>query len=173
MGDFIDFLNNFVLNEEGRYYTDDPDDPGGATDYGITQSSFDSYCQKKGLTTHDVKTLTEQEIEAVYSDLWASASCDKMASPVDMVHYDYCVNAGITQASISMQRVLRIMMDGVIGPQTVATIERWDPKELSASLLSERARFYNALVTEKPELGKYLQGWLDRVEALRKYVGLG
>lgn len=171
MTDFEDILNNFVLNWEGRTYTDDQNDPGKGTMWGISQAGFDGYCQKKGLTTHDVKDLTQEEIISVYFDIWTSAKCDQMPKPINQVHFDCSVNTGITEASEILQRVLNVNVDGIIGEITLNAINNFNTAVLCDRLIMGRESFYTELATQKPNLKDYLQGWLDRCEALKKFIG--
>lgn len=169
MSKSFDEMLKFVLKWEGGF-SDDSDDPGGRTNYGITQRCFDEYCRNKNLPGHDVKDLTQTEVRAVYFDIFVKAECSIMAWPVDLVHFDFSINAGTRQATLSMQRVIGAVVDGIIGNETRSKLSALDPVKTAESLLCERERFYRELSQQKPVLLKYLQGWLARVQDLRKFI---
>ena len=72
---------NVVFDNEGGF-SDDKDDLGGRTNMGITQSTYDSYCNKRGIKTKDVKNITRAEaIEVYYQDYWKASGADNIDNP--------------------------------------------------------------------------------------------
>jgi lysozyme family protein len=91
----------FVLEVEGGY-TNDPVDRGGATNKGILQRVYDIYRKAEGLRSADVRHILNIEVEEIYRDAyWLEGDCDRMPWPVSLVHFDACVNTGVTQAASS------------------------------------------------------------------------
>ena len=55
----------FVLEREGGY-VNNPNDPGGATNKGITQSTYYNWLKAKGLPNKSVKLITDAEVKEIY-----------------------------------------------------------------------------------------------------------
>ena len=55
----------FVLKWEGGYVNNE-NDKGGATNYGITQNTYNNWLKSKGLAYKDVRDITRAEIENIY-----------------------------------------------------------------------------------------------------------
>src|SRR5512147_2295714 len=85
----FDIAINFVLQREGGY-VNDPDDPGGETNYGISKKSFPNI---------DIKNLTVNEAKSIYREhYWDACGCDDIPSPLDVVMFDTAVNMGVGTA---------------------------------------------------------------------------
>jgi lysozyme family protein len=81
----------FVLKWEGGF-VDHPNDPGGATNYGISSKAH-------GLTYEQVKNLTKDEAKVIYyQQYWLAAGCDKMDWPMNLIVFDTAVNVGVSRA---------------------------------------------------------------------------
>ena len=79
----------FVIGAEGNL-TDDPNDPGGLTKYGI---SHRAYHQK------DIRNLTLDDAKAIYkADYWDKCNCDALFYPLDIIVFDTAVNMGVSVA---------------------------------------------------------------------------
>lgn len=134
----------FLWEWEGTKYENDPDDPGGATKYGIDQRSHPDV---------DIKNLTEARAIAIYwRDYWQKYECEGYDYPMGEVVFNCAVNAGIG-------RVRNIMAK--IGPLS-------SPNDF----LNEQEAFYRNLAKSRPTSAKFLKGWLNRTEALRKHLGI-
>lgn len=80
---------SFVLKWEGGY-TNDPNDPGGETKYGICKRSY---------PTLDIKNLTlDKAKEIYYQNYWLKAGCDELSPPLDIIVFDTAVNCGVGRA---------------------------------------------------------------------------
>src|SRR5712692_4452895 len=108
----------FVLKWEGGF-VDDPADPGGATNKGITQGVYDSYRKRKGLAHQGVKSISDAEVSEIYqSSYWDAAKCGSLPAPLDLVEFDTAVNMGVGRAVKFLQHCLHISEDGVFGAAT-------------------------------------------------------
>ena len=88
---------DFVLDREGGY-VDDPADPGGATNLGITIAVLAAWRGKK-VTKDDVQRLTRHEAEQIYRrNYWHAALCEHLPDGVDLLVFDAAVNMGIAPA---------------------------------------------------------------------------
>jgi len=147
-----------IVRWEGGY-VNDPDDPGGATKWGICARAYPNL---------DIKNLTiDQAKEIYYKDYWLKAKCDKLPSGIDIFHFDSCVNIGIRRASAFLQRAVRdcgklIKVDGVIGPKTLSAIFDCNACEVLSFYAQHRAKYYIALAYNRG-MKKFLKGWIRRV----------
>jgi lysozyme family protein len=167
---------DFVLEVEGGY-TNDPVDRGGATNKGILQRVYDRYRKAEGLRPADVRDILNVEVEEIYKDnYWLEGDCDRLPWPVNLVHFDACVNTGVTQAARFLQRSVGAEPDGRIGPKTLEALRslltRETPLAVAERLLLRREPFYRRLAAVDPSQKRFLQGWLNRVEKLKATSGI-
>jgi len=79
----------FLWKWEGVTYENDPDDPGGATKFGIDQRSHPSV---------KIKDLTEEQATEIYWNEWLKYACDHLPQPLDWIFFDAAVNCGLSRA---------------------------------------------------------------------------
>lgn len=157
-----------MLQSEGGY-VNHPADRGGATNRGVTQLTYDTYRRIHGLPIQDVRQLTEEEVQAIYSKgYWQTTSCDHLPWPVNLVVFDCAVNSGPLRAAKMLQQELGVVADGAIGPKTLAAVAAVDPIQLATRYLDRRDEFYGAIVKGNPSQSVFLKGWLNRTSRLRK-----
>lgn len=90
MDDHFGSAVRFVLAREGGY-SNDPDDPGGETKYGICKRFYPHL---------DIKNLTRAEAEAIYkTDYWDRVGCPALPWPTDLIVFDTAVNHGVSFAA--------------------------------------------------------------------------
>lgn len=154
----------YVLKEEGGY-SNDPRDPGGATNFGIIQRVYDDYRKRLGLPARAVKLIDESEVKAIYqASYWSLAKCDLLPDGVDYVVFDGAVNSGVGQSAKWLQRALGVKADGIIGPATIAAAEAYpDHDELVDKICDARMAFLKALKT----FATFGKGWSARVSRVR------
>jgi len=161
MNDRFNWIIKFVLDAEGGY-TDDPADPGGETNFGIDKRSHPDV---------GIKNLTVEQAKEIYwNEYWLKFSCDRFEKPVGEVYFDCCVNTGQKQSNKFLQRAVGTDADGIIGPKTVSKLVVEDPKVLANSIIIQRQRFYENLAEKRPALKKFLKGWTNRNNNLKRYI---
>ena len=167
---FTDALR-FVLAREGGY-VNDPVDPGGPTNHGVTQKVYDSYRQSHGLPVRSVRDIAPDEVAHLYDTrYWDPVLGDELLAldgNLALQVFDMAVNAGVGRATKLLQRALHVEEDGVPGPATMRALRAADLPTLRDKFLAEREIFYRSLVTQKPQLGKFLSGWLKRAQMARQ-----
>lgn len=158
-----------VLKMEGGY-TNDPHDPGGPTNYGITLAAFARHrgaaltVSEKSWLTAQLKEIEEGEVRAIYrQDYWLPSRAATMPPGVDLMHFDASVNHGLFGAAELLQGAVGVEVDGEIGPITLGAIARADPQALIAAYAEARARRYRQL----HHFWRFGRGWLRRVEQTR------
>lgn len=157
---FITFTTGFIFTWEGTSYEDDPDDPGGATKFGIDQRSQPDT---------DIRNLTADGACQIYWDkYWTPLHCDELPDGVGEVVMDIGVNNGTGRSAKWLQQEVDTTPDGVIGGITVAAaVSKGFP--VAHDLLVRREAFYRDIATGRMQ--KFLQGWLNRNNALKTLVG--
>jgi len=161
-----------VLRNEGGY-ANNPKDPGGATNFGITQGKYNSYRQAKHLAQHAVKGITEDEVQEIYRSIWRDCKADVISTfrpYLAIAHFDCAVNTGDIQAARILQRSVLADDDGIIGPNTLRAIRSCEEETAIRNELEWRDEFYKVLVKRKPKLSVFAKVWSNRIEAVRDYI---
>lgn len=168
----FDTALDLILHFEGGY-VNDPDDPGGATNFGVIQRTYDAYRKSHGLPPQSVKLIKHDEVANIYKqNYWVDGSCDKLEliDPyVALVHFDGCVNTGIGQAARILQRTIGVVPDGILGPKTLAalTVKVQENKHgFRMAHLAARLDFYIDLVVSRSIFVKFLPSWARRIQKL-------
>ncbi|QYM74324.1 glycoside hydrolase family 108 protein [Pseudochrobactrum sp. Wa41.01b-1] len=150
-----------MFGHEGGY-VNNPKDPGGATKYGITHRTLAAHRGVASVTPAQVKALTKEEAAKIYRrSYWVQSGGDLLPVGIDFMAFDYGVNSGPAQAVKSLQRVVGVTMDGVVGGRTVTAVKAYKG-DLIAAYAAERLRFMKTLKTW-PVFG---WGWQHRVRGV-------
>lgn len=172
-----------IVAREGGY-VNDPDDPGGATNYGVTVHTM----RRLGLDltgdgqidSGDVRRLTRAKAERIFvQHYYARPGIARLPAVLRASVFDMYVNAGANAVKI-LQRLLRQMghdvaVDGVIGPQTADAAEaaaRAAPLHLADAYAIARRNYYLRLADRRPASRKFARtrtggkgGWILRAES--------
>jgi len=167
MADFRDALKVVLIHEGGSAYTDNPNDPGGATKYGISLRFLlgegVDIDHDGDIDADDVKNLTEEEAEKLYSAFfWAPMHCDSFGQVVAAKLFDLAVNVGTKRATILAQQAACVHPDGLLGPQTIRGIIAMRPDLFITNLCQFQSDFYDAIVEKRPAAVEFLVGWKVR-----------
>lgn len=156
-----------VLRHEGGF-VDHPDDPGGATNKGITIGTL----KRIGIDVDgdgdsdlaDLKALRRSDVERVYRLFyWDAVKADLLPSGVDYAVFDFAVNSGVSRAAKALQRILGVEQDSNIGPKTLAALAGTDAAALVTSLCDGRMQFLKAIKGWRT----FGRGWTARVDDVR------
>lgn len=162
MDKFLKYLE-WVLKHEGGY-TNNPSDPGGATNYGVTQRVYNDYLAASGKKPQSVAAITRREVEAIYRvKYWLAIRGDELPVGWDYAIFDFGINSGPKRAIRYAQKVVGVEVDGVIGPATINAL-RAAPRAALDTYLNERLGFLKAL----PHWNVFGKGWERRVEDVRE-----
>lgn len=148
---------DLVLKLEGGE-TNDPDDPGGRTKYGLTQRTYPHL---------DFDMLTESQARAIYKiDWWEKYGYDRLPASIAVLLFQLAVNMGPSSAHMLLQRALAdvgmpVQADGKLGPVTIQSTHAYRYPDVLASLLRAGA------IERYRRLGKprFLAGWVRRAMA--------
>mgnify|MGYP001739632760 FL=1 len=156
---FIQIFNRLIGHEGG--YVNDPRDPGGETNWGITKRT----AQANGYQGSMRAMTREQAYKIYYSAFWLRYQCDKMPEAVAYQFFDAAVNHGLGNASRMLQRAVNVADDGIIGNMTIAAIKKMAISDVIMRLNAERIEFYCKLST----FATFGKGWIRRVAGNLKY----
>lgn len=151
----------FILKEEGGY-VNDPQDSGGATNKGVTQKTYDAFRKSQGYEERAVRYLTKEEASKIYAGIWESCKASKLPNGLNVLHFDFAVNAGNKQAAKILQRTVGVEDDGIIGPVTLEKIMSTNTEDMIHEYSEFRRVFYRSLATARQKDLKFLKGWLLR-----------
>jgi lysozyme family protein len=153
-----------TLKWEGGY-SNHPSDPGGSTNFGVTQARYNEYLKDEGRPSRTVKKITQAEVGSIYRKYyWDAVRGDELPSGVDLAVFDYGVNSGPYRSIKHLQDVLGLDQDGQLGPITMAAINKADPKALVKDLCDRRLRFVKGL----GNLWKtFRRGWSRRIAGVK------
>ena len=183
MADFKKILKDTLLSEGG--FSNDPDDNGGMTIYGIARTrnpqwagwkKVDAIIRENGwninneshwpLIAKACKYL--EEIESFYRiNFWNTIKGDQITSNVVAGSiFDYGVNTGMGTAVKNIQKCLKITADGSFGPKSLETLNNYIINRSVYSLLQEftfrKLLRYVKIVTADPDQIEYIFGWTSR-----------
>jgi len=153
---------DMVLVHEGGY-VNDPRDPGGRTNMGVTQRAWESYLNRS-VTETEMRGLTRDEIKPFYKAMyWDKLKGDQLPSGVDYAAYDLAVNSGVGRAAKYLQEIAGVVADGVIGPKSLEAILACDPEQTADALCEMRLDFLKRL----PTFETFGKGWSRRVAEVK------
>ena len=150
----FDDIIEVVLHHEGGY-VNDPDDPGGETNFGIAKRSHPDV---------DIANLTKDGAKEIYKEhYWDRNKVESLSEDLRHIYFDMCVNQGRGRAVKIMQRAANakgadLKVDGGMGPKTIAAMDGVELDRVRAY----RIKYYADLVTRKPDLEKFYFGWFRR-----------
>lgn len=172
----FDYAVKPVFEHEGLF-SNNPADPGGATNYGISLR----FLKNHGIDINDdgqidlmdVKSLTPQKAKAIYKKYWWDKyhyeAINSLAIATKIL--DMAVNMGAEQATKLVQRAANycghnLVVDGILGAKTLAAINEISQhnreQDFMDEIIDEQKWFYEHLAEEKPALKVFLKGWLRR-----------
>lgn len=148
--------------------SNDPDDRGKLTNFGVTQAAYDRFRRLNALSARSVTSITAPEVSALYrTEYWIPAHCPDLPERLALCVFDAAVNHGPGQAIRLLQDALGLTIDGIFGLRTRAAVEDVDEPTVIARYLDARQAFYDAIVSHDPTQSKFAHGWSNRVNALR------
>lgn len=169
----------FVLSYEGGFVSD-PVDHGGATNFGITQRTYDTWRANKKLPSEDVKHLTRDDACDIYTAMYYNRlDCDRLAGlcpHLATVMLDSAVQHGPRWAAVTLQRTVGAPVDGLIGPATLMAVKLWLAQKgavlLLTGFLERRKGYYQGILAGHPDQERFRRGWARRLNGLCEHVGI-
>ena len=147
----FDSAFQILLGHEGTF-SDHPDDPGGATQFGITERVARAW----GYTglMRDLKLAMAKAIAK--SEYWDRYKCDQFDPRIGLQIFDTAYNGGMPV--LWLQEAVGVRQDGAIGAQTIAAVRAADPLQVVIRFNASRLQYLTGL-KGWPSFGK---GWTRR-----------
>lgn len=148
-------------------WSDDPDDPGGATMIDVTLKTYTAYRRRHHIyitTKTDLKKISFEEwkdiLKTSYWNLWMADEICSQGLANLLVDW---VWASGPKSIKTAQEVLGVKPDGRVGPATLKALNQKDYEEIFKRIHAARKRYYEGC----KGAWKYLKGWLRRLDAIR------
>ena len=143
-------------------YVNIPQDRGGETKYGIAQKA------NPEVAVRDLDLLAAMRVyEQKY---WFKGFCDRIDHPLSIMHFDGCVNHGVTRACRFLQQAAGVQDDGIIGNMTLAAVEEVGQEEMIRRISDIRRAFYQRIVDRDSSQKIFLNGWMRRINEVTQYA---
>jgi len=129
---FDEAFDRLMLHEGG--YSNNSADPGGATNYGVTQA----VARANGYDG-DMRQFTKDMAKRIYkSHYWDGVKGDQLPAGIAYAVFDAAVNSGVGQSAKWLQRAVGVAEDGIIGAQTIGAARAANPDLLLRKMLGYR-----------------------------------
>jgi Glycosyl hydrolase 108 len=152
----------FIFKAEGGY-SDNPADPGGPTNFGVTLATLRAYEGDPNLTADDVKKLMPAVAKEIYrTAYWNRMQCGALPAGLDLEVFDFGVNSGPAESVKTLQGLVGVTQDGSVGPITLAAVGQFNVGDLIARFAQARLAFYQGL-----NMPEFEQGWATRVAQIQ------
>ncbi len=156
-----------VLQMEGGY-SNDPADPGGPTNKGITLGVFAAWHRRvlNGKTRagliKELKNISDETVRSIYTArYWKLGRCAELGPALAVMHFDTCVNHGVTGAIRILQEAVGSEVDGEFGPNTRRAIAKQSVRLTLNRCADIRRKKYRAM----KHFWRFGRGWLRRVDS--------
>jgi lysozyme family protein len=152
---FVIAIKKTLAHEGGL--SDNPSDPGGVTNFGISQRAHPEV---------DVRSLTaEQAVEIYRREYWNPLYSQIQDQRLINSLFDFGVTSHPRVAVGTLQRVLNrhrlvvgpILVDNSFGPDTLGAVNSADPDKLVRLYTAHRILFYASL-----PMPQFYESWFER-----------
>ncbi|WP_376095379.1 glycosyl hydrolase 108 family protein [Roseomonas sp. CCTCC AB2023176] len=154
-----------ILEKEGGF-ANHPRDRGGPTNFGITLRTYADFHEvpPEQVTEAQIRALTQADAKEIYrAKYWKAADCDNLPAGVNLMTFDFAVNAGVRTAIRMLQELVHVDQDGSVGPITLAAVRTCDAKDLIGRFADRRLAYYRSL----DNFDVFGNGWTARTLAVR------
>lgn len=160
-GDFQIALSHVLKSEGG--YVDNPCDPGGMTNFGVTASVWGEWVGHIP-SEKEMRALTPEKVAPLYKrKYWDAIKGDNLPAGLDYCVFDCAVNSGVGRSIKILQEALGVHLSGAIDDPTLAAIRAHcitpnDTKILITDFCNKRLQFWKSL----PIYSEFGAGWAKR-----------
>lgn len=144
---FDEFFKLLMKLEGG--YSDNPNDKGGKTKYGITENTLNAYNSRYN-KSYKIDQLKEDEAKEIYKNEYFSKIYPVAIRPVYYHYFDISVNNGYGD-------YIRC---------------REDCKDDIRKLIKWRKEKYKNIVNKNPSQDVFLKGWFNRINRINEYFNI-
>ncbi len=177
MADFQQYLPMLLKFEGG--FVNDPLDPGGITNKGVTLPVFKKNASRllgvEG-SVENLKKLSAEQAGKIYKvEYWDRILGDEIEfQPLANILCDFYVNAG-SHAATLLYQVLNTSGShhepkGMIERDVIESLQHHSVESIYERYKAGRVAYYRTLVHQHPVLSRFLKGWLNRVNSFPDFV---
>ena len=162
---------DYLIKVEGGY-SNDKNDKGGKTKYGIIEEEARDFGYKG-----DMQDLTKDFAKNIYlKKYYLGNKLDKVVNDkVALSVCDWAVNSdknGIKNAQIAINQLTNANLeaDGIIGNKTLEALNTVDPEKFLEVYHNLQRIYYRSKVADDKTQENFLAGWLNRVQKKEEYL---
>lgn len=156
-----------TLRFEGGW-SNNPNDPGGATMKGVTQRTYNQYLGRQA-SQDELRNISDAEVAAIYRKLyWDECLGDALADGLDFALFDAAVNTGPREASRLLQRIVGAPADGVLGAKSLAAVNEYIAAQGLPKLIDAYTEARQAYYRLLPTYVHFGEGWRKRADGVAK-----
>lgn len=159
-----------IIQHEGDVFTDNPNDPGGATKFGLTLSFIQGMVDSN-FTVAELEDMHLDEATSIYLKYWwnkynlGSIQNQELATKV----FDTLVNLGPSGGTKQIQKAcnethIPTDIDGNLGPATITALNK-KPLLILNNIKNSLVSYYKTIVSHNPDESQFLKGWLTRAQS--------
>ena len=150
-----------LVHEGGK--VDHPKDPGGRTNKGITQRTYDGWRRRQDQPLRSVYKITKAEVTSIYYvEYWNKVRGELLPDGVDLAAFDGAVNSGPSRGVKWLQGARGVARDGKVGPKTIKAAKEGNAASVVVSMCSLRMSFLERL----RHWETFKRGWTRRVSEI-------
>ena len=168
-GQLYEACLKWILSKEGLY-TDDPSDFGGATNYGITQHTYNAWLLSHKRPLADIKYISQKDVHDLYKEeFWDLSYAELYKYPLALTLFDTFIQFN--------PQTFNKFIDAAINTTPATPIAakhdimlRSDQLKVALAICETRISFRKQEVIQYPTQQKYLGGWIARDVALKHEI---
>lgn len=170
-------LRYVLINEDGKpiekddgCFTNNPKDPGGATKWGIILTEYAEYLGKP-VSVEDVKAMPFELARSIYlKKFWGPIDGDQITNMgLATAVFDTAVNKGLGGTVRLLQSILKVPVDGHMGPATLDALNAQFPGTFIVTFEKAVEKYIGDRITRFPNMEWARKGWMNRA---RRLLGL-
>lgn len=163
----------YVLENEGPY-SNDPRDPGGATQFGIILTEYQDFLGKT-LTPDDVKNMSLDTAKAIYQKkFWGPLHAQGYAfDSTATAIFDTAVNKGLGGCKVILEDTFQKKFDGEAWEyldDLLSAIDSFGPKAFLEAFEPAVERYIDARIAKYSNMAWARKGWTNRAKRLLTLV---
>lgn len=181
-----EYIRNIILHSINTWeggFVNHPNDPGGATKYGVTRRTWAKYTNRpiSAVPISEIRDLTlEQAVDFYEHVTWVDYHIGSFPIEIWEVVFDLRVNHSPKGGTLILQRALRTKLtldetspiDGKMGEQTIQGcyhfIDKYGHNQLLNAIADKRIDYYESLIKRDEKLASFRKGWLRRANGFRQ-----
>lgn len=162
MASWFSYIPILIKWEGG--FVNNPSDKGGATNRGVTLTTFRKF-YGADKTVNDLKAMTDCQWCGIMRTYWNNVKADQIQSQsIADLFADWHINAGVN-AIKRVQRMFGITADGIVGKVTLSYLNSPNREAIFYRIRDERENYYLDIVKKDPSQRVFLNGWLRRAHS--------